>query len=106
MILIIGGSQERKHMQQDLQEAEGPLPIFEDRIRAVLEAEKIRKRFTADFCKPARGDHAWMRWAAALSYGVDRAGLPRGREPYRTKMLAAAAAEVYRVQCGIAAWIK
>lgn len=92
-------------MQHRSVAGERSLPIFRTASARRWKPEKIRKRHTADSCEPACGDHA-------DEVGCGIVPMEKSERDYREavghagQMLAAAAAEVYRVQCGIAARIK
>lgn len=107
MILIIGGSfQGKKAYAAQICKDGRILADFQDRIRAVLEAGEDPEAFTRQIL---------VTPPAVIT--LDEVGcgivpLEQTERDYREavghagQMLAAAAAEVYRVQCGIAARIK
>ena len=107
MILVIGGSfQGKKAYAAQICGGGTVLADFQDRIRAVLEAGEDPEAFTRQIL---------VTPPAVIT--LDEVGcgiipLEKTERDYREavghagQMLAAAAAEVYRVQCGIAARIK
>ena len=107
MILVIGGSfQGKKAYAAQICKGGTVLPDFQDRIRAVLEAGENPETFTRQIL---------VNPPAVIT--LDEVGcgivpLEKTERDYREavghagQMLAAAAAEVYRMQCGIAVRIK
>ena len=107
MILIIGGSfQGKKAYAAQICGGGTVLADFQDRIRAVLEAGEDPEAFTRQIL---------VTPPAVIT--LDEVGcgivpMEKSERDYREavghagQMLAAAAAEVYRVQCGIAVRIK
>ena len=107
MILIIGGSfQGKKAYAAQICGGGTVLANFQDRIRAVLEAGEDPETYTRQILA-----------APPAVITLDEVGcgivpLEKTERDYREavghagQMLAAAAAEVYRVQCGIASRIK
>ena len=105
MILIIGGSfQGKKAYAAQICKDGRILADFQDRIRAVLEAGEDPEAFTRLTDPPAV--------ITLDEVGCGIVPLEKSERNYREavghagQMLAAAAVEVYRVQCGIAARIK
>lgn len=107
MILIIGGSfQGKKAYAAQICGGKPVLADFQDRIRAVLEAGEDPEPFT----RQVLADPPAVITLDEVGCGI--VPLEKAERDYREavghagQMLAAAAAEVYRVQCGIASRIK
>lgn len=107
MILVIGGSfQGKKAYAAQICGGGTVLSDFQDRVRAVLEAGEDIERFTRQILAnpPAV--------ITLDEVGCGIVPMEKSERDYREavghagQLLAAAAAEVYRVQCGIAARIK
>lgn len=107
MILVIGGSfQGKKAYAAQICGGGTVLFDFQDRVRAVLEAGEDIERFTRQILAnpPAV--------ITLDEVGCGIVPMEKAERDYREavghvgQMLAAAAAEVYRVQCGIASRIK
>lgn len=107
MILIIGGSfQGKKAYAAQICGGKMVLADFQDRIRAVLEAGENPEMFT----RQVLADPPAVITLDEVGCGI--VPLEKAERDYREavghagQMLAAAAEEVYRVQCGIASRIK
>ena len=107
MILIIGGSfQGKKAYAEQICGGGMVLADFQDRIRAVLEAGEDPETYTRQILT----DPPAVITLDEVGCGI--VPLEKTERDYREavghagQMLAAAAAEVYRVQCGIASRIK
>ena len=107
MILVIGGSfQGKKAYAAQICGGGTVLADFQDRIRAVLEAGEAPEAFTRQLLT----DPPAVIRLDEVGCGI--VPLEKTERDYREavghagQMLAAAAAEVYRMQCGIAVRIK
>ena len=107
MILIIGGSfQGKKAYAAQICGGKTVLADFQDRIRAALEAGENPETFT----RQVLADPPAVITLDEVGCGI--VPLEKAERDYREavghvgQMLAAAATEVYRVQCGIASRIK